>query len=215
MKLPSKKPNYILRSILILAALLVVGGGGYLLYSASQESPIEPPAQQSKVVQPEPEPDTTESFKDTSEVPVRIVIDKIDVDAPIEPVGLTADGLMAAPDTNELVGWYDQSALVGGAKYAMLLDGHYGSDTVPAVFRQLTELEIGDSIEVVGDGGTTAVYRVADSYQRYAEDVDMKKALYPYKEGEQSLTIITCEGLYDPVNVTYDKRTVVYAVREA
>ncbi len=97
----------------------------------------------------------------------------------------------------------------------MLLDGHYGSDTKPAVFRRLVELEVGDSIEITGDGGSILKYEVAESYQRYAEDVDMKKALYPYRDEVQSLTIITCEGLYDPVNVAYDKRTILYAIRVA
>lgn len=146
-------------------------------------------------------------------MPVRIKIDKIGVDATIEPVGLTEDSDMAAPDTNELVGWYNQSARVGDSNYAMLLDGHYGTASKPAVFYHLSNLKAGDTIEIVGDKGTTLRYEVAESYQRDVDDVDMKKALYPYEEGVQSLTIITCEGLYDPVHRTYDKRTILYAVR--
>lgn len=51
--------------------------------------------------------------------------------------------------------------------------------------------------------------------QQLTEDVDMRKALYPYRDGVQSLTIITCEGEYLPDQETYDKRTIVYAERVA
>lgn len=108
---------------------------------------------------------------------------------------------------------HDHYSRAGEDKYAMLLDGHYGTDTKPAIFRDLIKLQVGDSIDIIGERGANLRYEVIESYQRYAEDVDMHKALYPYREGAQSLTIITCEGEYDPVNVAYDKRTVLYAVR--
>lgn len=212
MKLPKKQPNKLLRVVWILLALLVVVVGAYLYYQSTKGQPTPRAVEQNQVAE-DTDKDKASKFPQLSQTPVRIMIDKIDVDAPIEPVGLTDDGLMAAPDTNELVGWYEQSARAGEDRYAMLLDGHYGSDTVPAVFRDLIKLELGDSIKVQGEDGAILKYKVVETDRHYAEDVDMKKALNPYRPGAQSLTIITCEGQYDPVNVTYDKRTIVYAER--
>lgn len=209
MKLPKKRSNK--PSAILIGVALVLTGTVYWYSGQVGQTPALP-SDSSQVAETNPKPTDSQQVEKT-EVPVRIVIDKIGVDAPIIPVGLTEDGLMDDPDSNEQVGWYEKSARAGEDKLAMLLDGHYGSDSVPAVFRNLIDLEKGDSIQVEGEDGMTLDYRVVESYQRYAEDVDMKKALYPYRDGVQSLTIITCEGQYDPVNVTYDKRTVVYAIR--
>lgn len=149
----------------------------------------------------------------TPEIPARIVIDKIAVDATIESVGLTDDGMMDAPNSNHTVGWYHQSAKAGESKLAMLLDGHYGIGQAAAVFRRLPELTLGDTIAVHGEHGATLTYKVVETEQQYTEDVDMRKALYPYRPGVQSLTIITCEGEYLPEAATYDRRTIVYAER--
>lgn len=145
-------------------------------------------------------------------VPKRLVIDKISVDANIVPVGLTEDGYMEDPDKSELVGWYNKSARLGEKKRAMLLDGHYGTRDNAAVFQRLSEVREGDIIKVFGDE-TPASYRVVETERKYTEEVDMKKAFYPYRNFEESLTIITCEGKFLPDEVTYDQRLIVYAVR--
>lgn len=206
MRIAKRKPHKLLRLAWIALAILVAGSIGFMYYQSAGEQPQIEPKRQTD--QPK-----TSQFADISEVPVRIMIDKIAVDAVIEPVGLTGDGLMAAPATNDLVGWYDQSARAGDDDYAMLLDGHYGSDTEPAVFRNLSQLVNDDKIKIEAQDGTVLEYKVVESKSNYAENVDMDKAFNIYRPGQQSLTIITCEGLYDPVNVSYDKRTVVYAER--
>lgn len=210
MKLPEKHPNRLKRAVVILMCLLVTVAVGY--FSFDKLNNQSTPKQSSPITV---EKKSEKKFAAISQTPARIMIDKIKVDATIIPVGLTNDGMMDAPNSNELVGWYSQSARAGEDKYAMLLDGHYGTDSKPAVFRNLATLELGDSIQIQSDKGTILRYKVVETDQRYAEDVDMQKALYPYRKGVQSLTIITCEGLYDAKNVTYDKRTIVYAERVA
>lgn len=153
-----------------------------------------------------------QDFSPLSEQPTRLLIDKIGVDAEIEPLGLTSEGLMDDPDTNEGVGWYDQSAKAGEGHLAMLLDGHYGVES-PGVFRDLHKMNPGDTMKVRGENGTTLTYRVVELLQQRIEDVDMNRALHPYREGVQSLTIITCEGYFDAEAATYDKRTILYAER--
>lgn len=213
MKLTLKKKHLPLRVYLLLAggAILAIS---YIYYGIQHRSllPSGDTSQASIVHKEEVEVVPEAPVQQQFETPTRIIIDKIGVDAAIEPVGLTEDGLMDAPKTNEAVGWYEQSARLGENNYAILLDGHYGTETSPAVFRDLINLEIGDTI-LVGAAENIATFRVVEIDQSDVEDVDMKKALYPYRSGVQSLTIITCEGEYDPVNITYDKRRIVYAER--
>lgn len=156
---------------------------------------------------------STPVLKPVSEVPSRLIIEKIEVDAEIQAVGLTETGAMDAPRTNEGVGWYDKSALAGHSDFAVLLDGHFGTDAKPAVFYRLSELLIGDTVHILGKNGTKLTYKIVETLTQELEDVDMHKALYPYREGVQSLTIITCEGTYDQGRSTYDKRSIVYAER--
>lgn len=213
MQITKKSPNKLKCLIWVAIAVLLIGGGVFVYFEVTQDQSES----STEMVRVEPAPEAAvedvPKFEPLSEIPSRIMIDKIGVDAAIESVGLTSDGLMDAPKTNHGVGWYHKSARAGEDNYAMLLDGHYGTETNPAVFHRLEELNIGDIIEVQGDGATILKYEVVETDQQYAEDVDMRKAMYPYSKGGQSLTIITCEGLFDAVNVSYDKRTVVYAER--
>ena len=65
----------------------------------------------------------------------------------------------------------------------------------------------------MGENGALFSYKIVETERQNLEEIDMKKALYPYREGVQSITIITCEGNYDTSRKTYDKRVVVYAER--
>lgn len=213
MKIHKKPTNKLLLLVRIILVAAIIVGSFYLYNWLTEQS--TPVAERSQLIEHTSEDDegNQPELIEVSEAPARITIDKIGVDASIETVGLTADGMMDAPKTNHGVGWYDQSSELGGDEYSMLLDGHYGTDNTPAVFYRLAELSIGDTIDVQGDGGTTLSYQVVETDQQLAEDVDMERAMYPYSDKAQSLTIITCEGLFDSENVTYDERTIIYAER--
>lgn len=217
MKIPKRKRSKLTSTIVGLVSFVVIAGAGGIYYS-SLILPHAPTAENTKppIVTRDASKkvaNNSTTFTPLSEIPTRITIEKIGVNAPIEPLGLTPDGLMDAPKTNEGVGWYDKSARAGEDRYAMLLDGHYGTEEQPAVFKRLVELTTGDTISITGQKGAILTYALVETEQRWASDVDMKKALNRYPDTEQSLTIITCEGLFDAVNSTYDKRTVVYAKR--
>lgn len=215
MKFPKKRPSKLTILVWLLLVAVVVAGGSYLYQSMTAENDNVEVAELSRPAVKSSQPTPTSQFASLSEIPVRLVIDKIGVDALIETVGLTPDGLMDAPNTDHGVGWYSKSARAGEKNYAMLLDGHYGTAQAPAVFYRLTELGLGDSLKVHGDNGAVLEYKVVEMEQQYASDVDMRKAMYPYRKGVQSMTIITCEGEYDATNNSYDKRTIVYAERIA
>lgn len=213
MKLRKKKSSF--KPLQIGLALVILSVGTYFVYGIldSSQTAVAPEDSNTATSDHKPE-DRKKSFPKLSERPVRIAIDKIGVDASIQPVGLTPDGLMDAPNSNDLVGWYEKSSKVGESKYSVLLDGHYGTSNRPAVFWRLAELKNGDEIKLTGEAGAELTYKVVEIEQLRVEEVDMRKAMYPYKNGSQSLTIITCDGHYDAANNAYDRRTIVYAERK-
>lgn len=148
-----------------------------------------------------------------SEIPVRLAIKTINVNAPIVALGLTNTGAMAAPNNNTDIGWYNKSAKAGETAYAMLLDGHKGVAGDWGVLRRLGDVARNDEITVTTEKGKVLTYQVRETETKAQNDVDMERALMPYKNGSQSLTIITCEGTYSKTQDTYDKRIVVYAER--
>src|SRR5690606_268368 len=149
--------------------------------SNAAEHSLAPKPQTEHVLPKEPE------FAALSESPAKLSIEKIGVtDAPILPVGLTPDGDMDAPATLNEVGWYNKSAKAGESEYAVLLDGHYGTDDKPGVFYRLRELAKNDSIALVGAKGSQLTYKVVEIETAPLEQVNMRKALMPYRPRAQS-----------------------------
>lgn len=187
-------------------ALLLAGAFGYVWFVEGWR-----PGQKVASVTEEPLKESGPPAHIEPQIPVRLKIATIDVDAPIVPVGVDTDGNMAAPQTTTDVGWYDKSAKLGNTRRAMLLDGHYGLN-VPEVFRRLNELKTGDRIVAEGEAGGRATYRVVETERKHRNDVDMEKA-FNYGENQESMSIITCIGNYDYAAQTYDDRYIVYAIR--
>lgn len=145
------------------------------------------------------------------QIPVRMKIAAINVNARIVPVGKEPDGAMAAPQSASDIGWYEKSAVLGSTRRAMLMNGHYGLES-PEVFHRLVELEVGDEIIVEGEKGDEVIFRVSETERKHRFDVDMEKA-FNYALGQESLSIITCIGKYDYSAQTYDDRYIVYGLR--
>ena len=209
MKLPQANHHPYRLKLLIATGVIVVALVGVTIYM--QHRAYAPLGHHEQEVAKKTD-DKKELALIVEQIPVRMVIQKIEVDAPIHSVGLDASGAMDVPNSNTEIGWYNRSAQMGQTARSILLDGHYGTDDEPAVFYRLSELKVGDSIMLVGDKQTQATYTVTETSSQPLEQVDMKKALY-YGEGKETLTIITCEGKYDAARATYNDRQVVYAVR--
>ncbi|MFF4338387.1 class F sortase [Kitasatospora sp. NPDC001540] len=120
--------------------------------------------------------------------PVRLVIPRIGVDAPVRGVGLHPDGTLEVPplDRPEQVGWYR-----AGEGPTVLL-GHYDTRRGPAVFHGVPGLRPGDRIEVRQQDGGTRAYRVRELHQ-YAKDAFPTELVYGATPGPQ-LRLVTCGG---------------------
>jgi LPXTG-site transpeptidase (sortase) family protein len=137
---------------------------------------------------------------------VHLVIASIGVDAPVEVIGINADGVMETPGSPTNVGWYDFSAHpgeVGNIVFAGHVDYHdYGE----AVFWYLDTIQLGDIIDVQTDDDRTVSYRVT-KLENFSGDVDARTITAA--TSTPTITLITCEGDFDPSTRSYDKRLVV------
>jgi sortase (surface protein transpeptidase) len=143
-------------------------------------------------------------------VPVQLAIEAIEVDAEVEVLE-TVGGVMQAPSGAEDVAWYKETARLGEPGN-IVIAGHLNYWGVPeGVFFALGTLEQDDLIEITGEDGETYRYAVEWVHQEDATQPPREDVLGPTEE--ESLTLITCGGEWDPSITEYDERTVVRAVR--
>ena len=143
-----------------------------------------------------------------SQVPVRLRIASLGIDAPVGPVGKAADGTVEVPTRWEDVGWFDGGARPGEEGPSVLL-GHVDSKAGPAVFARLPQAPPGTVVEVVGDGGQVTRWRVERTEQhpktRFPTEAVYLPALRP------ELRLVTCGGEFDRSTGHYRDNVVVYA----
>ena len=143
-----------------------------------------------------------------AQVPVRLRIPSLSVDAPVGQVGQAPDGTVEVPTQWHEVGWYDQGARPGEDGPAVLL-GHVDSKAGPAVFVRLPQARPGTVVEVVGDRGGVTRFRV-DRVQSYPKTRFPTDAVYlPALRSE--LRLVTCGGEFDRSTGHYRDNVVVYA----
>ena len=123
-------------------------------------------------------------------------------------LGVQADGVLEAPSTGELAGWYEASARPGQVGN-MVVSGHLDLHKRPAIFWRLHELRPGDQIEVLADDQRRHVYEVAWIREVDTVSAPLDEILGPTTE--RWLTLITCGGPFDPRSGEYQSRTVVRA----
>jgi sortase (surface protein transpeptidase) len=142
-------------------------------------------------------------------LPTRLRIPAIEIDAAVEPIGLTADHEMDVPAGWESVGWYQYGPRPGQIGNAVLA-GHLDTNTgAPGIFWRLDELQPGDTILIDGEDGESLIFQI------------LSLARYPYAEAPREeifgpaqtarLNLITCSGAWNPQDRVYDHRLVVYA----
>lgn len=147
----------------------------------------------------------------------RLVIPAISVDAPVITKVVSDDRQMADPDGPQSVVWYDFSAIPGlggrpGSGGNSVIAGHFDyHDFGPAVFWNLDKLKAGDEIAVrLRDGSE---YRYTTMSNRVVEAGAAPWASIVASTRQESVTLITCAGDFDPGTDTYAERRVVWAVR--
>ncbi|MFD0655909.1 class F sortase [Thermocatellispora tengchongensis] len=220
----------VLRSVLILAAVagvitVVVGlvfmaadPEGYGLANGRTELELQaqPPASadtgmfQAAPTVPPPLPAIQPAPPMQPSTPIRLVIKRLSVNAPIKSVGLARDGTIQVPpaDNANLVGWYRHGPTAGEAGPSVML-GHKDTRTRSAVFSRLDEIRNGDTIEVYRRDGTVAVFTVGGVEQADKKTFPTQRVYGP--QANAQLHLITCGGSYNRSTGHYTDNIIVYA----
>ncbi|MFF8025584.1 class F sortase [Streptomyces sp. NPDC007896] len=142
--------------------------------------------------------------------PTRLLIPKIDVDAPFTELAVDAAGKLQPPtaDDTNLVGWYSKG-VSPGEPGAAIIAGHVDTTTSAAVFADLRELGEGDQFTVKRADGRDATF-VVDSADTFAKDDFPDKRVYADTR-DAEVRLITCAGDYDHSAKDYTENLVVFA----
>jgi LPXTG-site transpeptidase (sortase) family protein len=163
------------------------------------------PAVRFEAADPPGPPRTTPAPRHASGVPLRIVVPRLDVDAPV--IGVDApDGVLLPPDDPQVLGWWRSGAEPGAPRGSALITGHTVS-TGGGAFDDLETLRSGDRVRVRTTGGVVR-YRVTGTsiYRKASLAEDAGRVFSQSVPGR--LVLITCE---DWNGSTYLSNAVVFA----
>jgi LPXTG-site transpeptidase (sortase) family protein len=202
------------RSLAIYLGLVLVLGGGFLVARAVTDGAQEPPAAAqlipSTVSARPPAAPVAAGAPMPGSVPVKIAIPVLEVDAPVESVGLAADGTLQMPplDNHNLAAWYDGS-VTPGQKGASVIVGHVDSAAGTSVFFYIKNLVAGDEIDVTRADGSTATFTV-DGVTKVPK-VDFSAMSVYGSVSYPALRLVTCGGPFDTATGQYLDNIIVYA----
>jgi sortase (surface protein transpeptidase) len=165
----------------------------------------------SRISTPAPEPEP-EPVQVQGVAPVALQVGSVGIDAPIE-LGAVVDGAMQDPSGPWVVAWYDALGKVGEGGNVVMA-GHVDYWNVgPAVFWSVRDLPAGDIIRVVGEDGKNYEYAVQwiERYSAAGLTPEVIQNDIVGDTGQETLTLITCGGTFDPATGQYDERWVVRA----
>lgn len=143
---------------------------------------------------------------------MRLKIPNINVDAPVEYVGLTPDGAMDVPKERTNVAWFNLGQRPGENGSAVIA-GHSGwKNGKAAAFDNLYKLRKGDKVYIEDEKGATITFVVRES-RRYDQNADAS-AVFGSLDGKAHFNLVTCDGTWDKVSKTSSKRLVIFTDKE-
>ena len=146
----------------------------------------------------------------TADLPSRLLIPKLEIDAKVQHLGVTKSGNMAAPANFTDVGWYKYGTIPGRLGSAVISGHEDNAVSLDGVFKHLEDLVVGDDIYVVDKNGQKLHFRVVE------------KKICPYDlkgpelerifnaKGKVRLNLITCAGDWLASAKTNDQRLVIF-----
>ena len=176
---------------------------------ASSEEASSSSTQKTKLTLSESQLTASKLIKDKRQgiVPTRLQIPSINVDAPVDPAGLTEDGDMDVPSDIVSTGWFE-SGYMPGEPGNSVIAGHVDGKNGPAVFYDIGKLKSGDEVLVTGEDGTELVF-VVNKVEIYPFEDSPLREIFGFSNGSR-LNLITCTGEYNKKGSYYEDRLVVY-----
>jgi hypothetical protein len=141
--------------------------------------------------------------------PVRVALPDLGIDAPVDAVGVAADGQVQIPDDVDRVGWYRFGPPPGSPGNAVLA-GHV-DDAVQGLgaLAPLRRVEAGAEMVLTDSSGVVSRWRVASRELIEKEELPLD-ALFA-RGGPPRLVLVTCGGPFDPARRSYEDNVVVVA----
>lgn len=141
--------------------------------------------------------------------PVQFSIQKINVDAPVDPVGVDGTGKMLLPEAIDRVGWYERGAHPGEIGNAVIA-GHLDSATGQSgIFFNLWMLQPGDEMEILTENGQILTFVVKDNKTYEFDKVPLDEVFG--QTDKKKLNLITCTGRWNFTTQNYSHRMIVSA----
>lgn len=137
--------------------------------------------------------------------PERLVIDSIDVDAEVEPVGINSKGEQEVPDSIEVTGWWRDGSKPGEPGNVVIV-GHTASKD-DGVFDDLERLGTGDTVKV-SSGSKVLAYEVTKEQEiKVGTFATVADEIYR-RSGKSGIVLMTCG---DWNGATYETTVIVTA----
>jgi|GEM_PF-5878067 len=202
------KNNFLKKLILFVPLIALIFSFWFASFKTSANAPIMVITEHSGVV--------SDVFKGLVKsqyiTPKMLVINSIEVNATIEPVGVEESGAMQVPKNFFNIGWLKTSSKLG-QDGNLVLSGHYDTTTgAPAVFYNLANVSQGDTITVLSQTQGGAInkktYVVTKVYMADPNNIDHVKEAFKTSK-HPTITLITCNGIWDPIKHEYSHRIVV------
>ncbi len=162
--------------------------------SANPSSPADTPSPSDA---PAPE------AMDASE-PATIAIPGLDVTSEVMELGLQENGVIEVPPYGggSPAGWFTRSPTPGERGPSVILGHRNAYEGGPGIFAELPSMEVGDSVEITRDDGSTARFTVYRTEQFSQENFPTLE-VYGNTAGPE-LRLITCDGLNEETGALED-----------
>jgi hypothetical protein len=142
--------------------------------------------------------------------PVRVVVERVGIDATVQPEGVDATGAMSLPADPAVAGWYRFGSAPSRATGSTVLAAHVdavGYGIGP--FAHLVDVPIGTPIAVTDADGTVTRYQVATVTLLPKTGVPWASVFD--HDGPRRLVLVTCGGTFDESTHHYRSNLVVTA----
>ncbi len=143
--------------------------------------------------------------------PTRLRVPRLGVDAPVVPITVQPDGLLAVPGDVDTIGWWSAGAAAAAPSGTVVLVGHVDSARQgPGAFFGLRTLKPGDRVILSSAGDRTAAYTVA-ARRQYPKNALPSGEVFG-QHTTPRLVLVTCGGSFDRATRHYSDNIAVYAV---
>ena len=146
-----------------------------------------------------------------SAAPVRLVVPDVGIDAPIDQVGVTPDGLLQLPDDVHRIGWYRFGPVPGQPQGSAVLAGHVDSwNQGLGALGRLRAVEPGQRITINDAAGRSTQWQVVTRQLVVKQQLPLAELFA--RSGPPRLVLLTCGGPFDESLRSYRDNLIVVAV---